>query len=921
MSIFRNLLVSSSALAIIACGDGTFLALQDLTPPPVTVAPLASFTATVEAGTVPLEVMFSDTSSPGTAAITTYLWNFGDGTTSTEANPTHVYLVAGDFDVQLTVTTSVGSDGELAADFIDVDPSETAVAPTAVTAFDIDGDVVEAASTQVLIFLDEDVTVEQQDAVLSSAIDLGAGLQAFDTDFRMVQLFAPAGEELRIVAGLDGLDGVMAASLNFVVSEDRVPQDENKPGYARWLLENPITTWVKDRIAFAPKVTIDSDFTGGYWVDQIGLEAGLTALEDVELVENTIGIVDSGIPAMQDVISESRLSRFNFEGDVITDDDTFGTATGQTRHGRDVTAYAAGDAGETIGVNKTSQVVSVDVSSFERTVTVPGDDGGTETRVETFRTDINAGIRTAIDNGASVVNLSYGDKSRCSSSQATRLARRQSFRSTTSAAVNYARRNDVNLVFSAGNNCEKQDDQLLTDAVSLDNDSWESHALIVAASDASRNDACFTRMGGVVDLAAPGEQVAYREGSVGSGTSFSAPIVTGSLGLIRSINATLSAPEARTIIKTTVSNNFVSLPIADHQMDTNCRDRDTGDLNFPSDTTRGTTPTGILNFASAVETALLAKDVDLTSLDEISLDRGATQTVAVEVTLPEDGVAALDLVFLIDRSGSYGDDIDTLQAQAESIIATLGEKDISIQYAVASFSDFNQSPFGGPEDNPFELLQALTADNTAVIDAIDRLDQPLQFGADGPESQYEALSQVASGGVSFREGALPVILFATDADFHDSDVNPAYPGAGRTETLNALETANITVFGLQSGGSSQAAARITEVADRTNGSVFALDSSSSDVANAISDAVDSALQQADISLDLLAGDDWVTSITPLVHEDVNAGDTVVFDVAYTGLRNGSAAADLTYDIYFWARADEEALIARIKQSIAAKSGS
>jgi PKD repeat protein len=33
-----------------------------------------------------------------------YLWDFGDGTTSTEMNPVHVYAKAGTFEVTLTIT-------------------------------------------------------------------------------------------------------------------------------------------------------------------------------------------------------------------------------------------------------------------------------------------------------------------------------------------------------------------------------------------------------------------------------------------------------------------------------------------------------------------------------------------------------------------------------------------------------------------------------------------------------------------------------------------------------------------------------------------------------------------------------------------------------------------------------------------------
>ncbi|MGV3459954.1 MAG: collagen-binding domain-containing protein [Flavobacterium sp.] len=48
--------------------------------------------------------------SPGSPV--TYLWNFGDGTTSTAVNPTKVYSAAGTYTVTLTATNSYGSDTE-----------------------------------------------------------------------------------------------------------------------------------------------------------------------------------------------------------------------------------------------------------------------------------------------------------------------------------------------------------------------------------------------------------------------------------------------------------------------------------------------------------------------------------------------------------------------------------------------------------------------------------------------------------------------------------------------------------------------------------------------------------------------------------------------------------------------------------------
>ena len=34
----------------------------------------------------------------------TYTWDFGDGTTSTQQNPTHIYLLSGVYNVSVTIT-------------------------------------------------------------------------------------------------------------------------------------------------------------------------------------------------------------------------------------------------------------------------------------------------------------------------------------------------------------------------------------------------------------------------------------------------------------------------------------------------------------------------------------------------------------------------------------------------------------------------------------------------------------------------------------------------------------------------------------------------------------------------------------------------------------------------------------------------
>jgi uncharacterized repeat protein (TIGR01451 family) len=57
-----------------------------------------------------LSVAFTNTTVTGIPEATTYLWEFGDGITSTLEDPVHDYLLAGDYEVKLTATNDWASD-------------------------------------------------------------------------------------------------------------------------------------------------------------------------------------------------------------------------------------------------------------------------------------------------------------------------------------------------------------------------------------------------------------------------------------------------------------------------------------------------------------------------------------------------------------------------------------------------------------------------------------------------------------------------------------------------------------------------------------------------------------------------------------------------------------------------------------------
>ncbi|MEE2890378.1 MAG: S8 family serine peptidase [Planctomycetota bacterium] len=84
--------------------------VQQQFPPPV-----AGFSVSSNSGTAPLLVEFTDTS---TGVINTWIWQFGDGFSSSLQNPIHMYTDPGTFEALLTISGSGGSDSSTTTIFV-----------------------------------------------------------------------------------------------------------------------------------------------------------------------------------------------------------------------------------------------------------------------------------------------------------------------------------------------------------------------------------------------------------------------------------------------------------------------------------------------------------------------------------------------------------------------------------------------------------------------------------------------------------------------------------------------------------------------------------------------------------------------------------------------------------------------------------
>jgi Subtilase family/von Willebrand factor type A domain len=800
--------------------------------------------------------------------------------------------------VALMLVACGGGSGSSATPPPTIGTSEGFAQPAATTTVQVDGHGYVVAAKQVFVALAEDVTAAQYDAVIDRLKTLQVSGIGQRLDMRLLLVTVPnAGGEAAVIAAMSAQPGVTYSGYNHVVQVSRA----NPPRAARSDV----------RFALASSAPTDATADARYWVNQIELPAAHAVETELGVSEGPrIAVVDTGLPASQTIIDEARVARVDALGASLSGDDTSASQS----HGLWTSAFAAGKSPSAEGVSRYASVLMVDVYKEECTgiLSFLGCPIGIG---RTFQSNLAEGIRTAVQSPARVINVSFGDLSECADAEAERLAARQGFRAIHTSAVNLARRSDKLLVFSAGNNCEKADDQLLPSVDDAAADSWRSNALVVGASTSAMKDALFSRMGSVVNLMAPGEDVSYGASTL-SGTSFSAPIVAGTAAVVQGVNPSLSAPETRFLL---LNGAEATVTFADAKA---ARYKGYEGSN-------ATGPNLLLNAGNSAKAAKLTRDSSYRALPAVALAKGERKTVTFDVELPSTGVRALDVVFLVDVSGSYGDDIASLKRQASAIVDSLAARGIDVHFGVSEFADFPLASYGANGDNAYRRLARITNDKPSVLSAINAL--TIRDGGDEPEAQLEALYQVATGSgrdingdrnydgsagdvapqpMGFRTGAAKVVLLATDARFHDRDVESGYPGSGFGSTVDALKAQGVRVIALQSGSTSSATADIARLVTATGGAAFQLSSDSAQIAAAIAAGIDATLAEVVVTAETIAGAEWIVDLTQ-DKPKAAPGGKVTFIATLQGQRAESVDR-LAYDLYIWVRGNGSALIQRVK---------
>jgi hypothetical protein len=182
---------------------------------------------------------------------------------------------------------------------------------------------------------------------------------------------------------------------------------------------------------------------------------------------------------------------------------------------------------------------------------------------------------------------------------------------------------------------------------------------------------------------------------------------------------------------------------------------------------------------------------------------------AIEDTWP----TSVDLVFLIDLTGSMWDDIDQVKLRAPEIVQATADANADARIAIVGYKDFPQAPHGGPGDYPFRDFVAFTADVEAILQAID--DLSVGGGGDWQESVYSAqMHAIESTSLgSWRDGVTKTTVLMGDAPPHDPE-----PFTGYTEAIvaqAALDADPVIMNGVIIGDDAQARASFQALAQRS----------------------------------------------------------------------------------------------------------
>ena len=314
-------------------------------------------------------------------------------------------------------------------------------------------------------------------------------------------------------------------------------------------------------------------------------------------------------------------------------------------------------------------------------------------------------------------------------------------------------------------------------------------------------------------------------------------------------------------------------------------------------------------------------------------------------------VRKLDIAFLLDTTSSMTEEAAAMALEFSAIVDDISTTIDDAAYGFATFDDYAMEPLGYSAygDKPFALRHQMTQTESSVQSVLNNIQ--IHAGGDGTESGMEALYQgllgmgydqnadgtyddttdvlpfIASssdafggtagesydssvtdggllGGYGFREGSLPVVIYATDAPLRDPSAGHTSPNgapldAGFNDVVDAVSVMGARLIGVATQSSSPVA-QMQSLATAT-GSLYEADND-----GVIDDELVFSWSATDSSTDfrntiVTAIQEMIGSVTFAEITVEIVGDSYGFVVStdpesYTNVTVGSDGLDLDFDV-------------------------
>lgn len=177
-------------------------------------------------------------------------------------------------------------------------------------------------------------------------------------------------------------------------------------------------------------------------------------------------------------------------------------------------------------------------------------------------------------------------------------------------------------------------------------------------------------------------------------------------------------------------------------------------------------------------------------------------------------VGMLDMIFVIDTTGSMNDDIDQAKSRAREIISQVASSGLDWRMGLVTYRDYPDGTNGELSDYQVRAELGFSSNPDEISAAINRI--VVDGGANSSESVYSGLMMAMS--YPFRNGAQKVLVLMGDAPPHNPE-----PGTGydqRTVLTTAFNLDPVNIYPILVDNNSTVRSSFASLADGSSGRLF-----------------------------------------------------------------------------------------------------